>query len=106
MNPTLSEFPNLMFYGNKLKNGPTKRSPKSLTNFIEKENTLSFFDVSYGKEEKNQNKSFINIEESILVVETIDQFLRKDMSLTIGVITPYKAQANEIELLLIKKLMK
>ena len=96
MNPKLSEFCNDNFYEGKLKNGPTKKPPSSLAPFVEKADTLHFFNLKYGKEQKEKT-SYVNHQESKLVASTVAGFIRKDPSLTIGVITPYKAQAKLIE---------
>eukprot|EP00759_Apiculatamorpha_spiralis_P054516 PhF_6_TR6956/c0_g1_i1/m.10256/K10706/SETX, ALS4; senataxin len=96
MHPTIAQFPNASFYGSKLKTG-RRRSPAGFENFKGKR----FLFLNVLGEERKCGTSYSNPDEIQSIIEFL-QHLNMQVSLTdgkvsVGIITHYSAQKNELE---------
>ncbi|PIA63253.1 hypothetical protein AQUCO_00200937v1 [Aquilegia coerulea] len=102
MHPSISLFPNSEFYGNQISNGPNVQEnyEKHLLQGS-MYGSYSFINVSFGKEECSRGHSLINMTEAILVSEIVAKLYRASVGsgqkISVGVISPYKAQAFALQ---------
>uniref|UniRef100_A0A0E0H5G8 UvrD-like helicase ATP-binding domain-containing protein n=1 Tax=Oryza nivara TaxID=4536 RepID=A0A0E0H5G8_ORYNI len=103
MDPCISLFPNVQFYGRKILDGPNVMSSvynKDYTNLPF--GTYAFINISDGREEKEgTGNSWRNLVEVAVVLHLIQTIFktwkRKGQMLSIGVISPYSSQVDSIE---------
>ena len=110
MHPTLSHFPNHMFYQNQLQNGTCEKERKTLLSQYTGRR-VRFYNIE-GIELKKKT-SFVNAEEAVAIVnflETFAAYISKPLQtsptrnlnpaqprrLTVGIITPYAAQQVQV----------
>ena len=84
----------LLFYNNKLKNGPNTKEKKPILF----ESNLSFinYDGDNFYHEIKENKEISNVKEAIAVVSLISSIRKRDHKCSIAIITPYKGQKRLI----------
>lgn len=100
--PKISQIANSLFYSSQLQNGVTSLQRSPLHPSIP---TVSFFNVSNGREKQSGSGSFYNDEECIAIVRELQKFVsicREDAedleAEDVGVISLYKLQASKISL--------
>ncbi|CAI9276325.1 unnamed protein product [Lactuca saligna] len=109
MDPSISQFPNAEFYGGAILDGP------NVTNKCREKNLLRhgmygsylFIDVDSANEEFDNNHSTKNVVEVAVIAEIVANLFKESVAnkqpVTIGCISPYKAQVNAIQAKLGKK---
>ncbi|XP_062151603.1 uncharacterized protein LOC133860001 isoform X2 [Alnus glutinosa] len=103
MHPSISLFPNRVFYGKRISDGPNVKGRDYEKRFLQGNmySSYSFISVVHGKEEFGPGHSPKNMVEAAVVSEIVDnlfkQFLNTKKNVSIGVISPYKAQVSAIE---------
>lgn len=100
MHPSISEFSNLIFYGNSIIDGVTDLQrkyygTKSFWPDLTKPNF--FYNVIGSEEQSATGKSYLNREEAKTVEIIVTSLLRANIkSIDIGIITPYQGQKTYI----------
>ncbi|KAE8021890.1 hypothetical protein FH972_007740 [Carpinus fangiana] len=103
MHPSISLFPNREFYGKKISDAPNVRGRDYEKRFLQGNmySSYSFISIAHGKEEFGLGYSPKNMVEAAVVSEIVanlfKQFLVTKKKVSIGVISPYKAQVSAIE---------
>ncbi|KAF5186977.1 p-loop nucleoside triphosphate hydrolase superfamily protein, partial [Thalictrum thalictroides] len=102
MHPSISLFPNSEFYGRQISNGPNvQENYKKHLLQGSMYGSYSFINVSFGKEEYSRGHSLINMTEAILVSEIVAKLYKASVGsgqkISVGVISPYKAQAFALQ---------
>ncbi|KAI3840153.1 hypothetical protein MKX03_014480 [Papaver bracteatum] len=98
MHPSISVFPNEQFYNKKILDASNVTERSFNKKFLQGSmyGSFSFIDVSYGEEELNDKHSLKNMVEVAAVSEIIDNLYKASIAngykLSVGVISPYKAQ--------------
>ncbi|GLT57704.1 hypothetical protein SLA2020_306570 [Shorea laevis] len=109
MHPSINLFPNREFYNNKIVDAPTMKDRSNMKHFLggNMYGPYSFINVTCGKEQFDNGYSPKNMVEVAVVCEIVanlcKEFTLKKQKLSVGVISPYKAQVHEIEKKLGKK---
>ncbi|XP_051116031.1 uncharacterized protein LOC127241158 [Andrographis paniculata] len=112
MHPSISLFPNGMFYENQIKNGPNVMEESYKKCFVRGDEgklfgTYSFINVSNGKEAFDNSHSRKNIVEVSVVAEIVSILYKESVKtkkcVRVGCISPYKAQVFAIREKLLKK---
>ncbi|CAL8088440.1 unnamed protein product [Prunus armeniaca] len=104
MHPLICRFPKQEFYNNQILDGPNVSEVSYEKSFIEGRmyGPYSFINVANGKEEFDRGHSLKNMVEVAIVYEIVSclykEFTRTKKKVSIGVISPYKAQVNAIQL--------
>ncbi|CAL8088461.1 unnamed protein product [Prunus armeniaca] len=104
MHPSISRFPKQEFYNNQILDGPNVSEVIYEKSFIEGRmyGPYSFINVANGKEEFDLGHSLKNMVEVAVVYEIVSslykEFTRTKKKVSVGVISPYKAQVNAIQL--------
>ncbi|CAL2229728.1 unnamed protein product [Prunus armeniaca] len=104
MHPSISRFPKQEFYNNQILDGPNVSEVSYEKSFIEGRmyGPYSFINVANGKEEFDRGHSLKNMVEVAVVYEIVSclykEFTRTEKKVSVGVISPYKAQVNAIQL--------
>ncbi|KAK1322133.1 hypothetical protein QJS10_CPA03g02525 [Acorus calamus] len=104
MHPSISRFPNAMFYNNKISDGPNVINKSYERRYLDGRmyGTYSFINVKHGKEVFDDwGRSRMNMAE-VAVVLNIVKILSKATAttgrpLSVGVISPYKAQVVALQ---------
>ncbi|KAL2897301.1 putative helicase MAGATAMA 3 [Bienertia sinuspersici] len=103
MHPLISLFPNKEFYENQISNAPrvVDKSYQKLILPGKLFGTYSFIDVPCGDEVTDDGHSLKNSIEVAVVCEILSRLFREvtasKQRISIGIISPYKAQVNAIE---------
>ncbi|KAF6844538.1 helicase sen1 [Colletotrichum musicola] len=103
MHPEISMFPSLQFYEGKLVDGDDmsalRQQPWHATDLL---SPYRFFDVEGSQMKGAKGRSLVNQAEIKVAIELYERFradfVKKGESAKIGIITPYKAQLNELRL--------
>ncbi|PWA77568.1 P-loop containing nucleoside triphosphate hydrolase [Artemisia annua] len=103
MHPMISLFPNEEFYNKKILDGPNVKERSYKKQFLKGKifGTYSFIHLTNGRVEYDKTRSGKNMVEVAVVVELVTQ-LRKEsivrkQKISVGCITPYKAQVLAIQ---------
>ncbi|XP_054789623.1 uncharacterized ATP-dependent helicase C29A10.10c-like isoform X2 [Prosopis cineraria] len=103
MHPSISFFPNKEFYDGLLVDGMNVRVSSYSKRFLEGRmyGSYSFINIAKGKEQLGLGHSWKNVAEIAAISEIIKclqiVFLKNRRKISIGVISPYKAQVYEIQ---------
>ncbi|XP_034196884.1 uncharacterized ATP-dependent helicase C29A10.10c-like [Prunus dulcis] len=103
MHPSISLFPKGEFYKNRISDGPNVKQRSYERSFLSGKmyGSYSFIDIVNGKEEFDRWHSPKNMAEVAVVCEIVSslyrEFTRTKKKVSIGVISPYKAQVNAIQ---------
>ncbi|KAI3794404.1 hypothetical protein L1987_37035 [Smallanthus sonchifolius] len=103
MHPTISLFPNREFYKKSILDGVNVKSRAYGKRFLEGRmyGSYSFINVASAKEELDQSHSTKNVMEAALVGEIVaslfKQAVARKQPVSVGCISPYKAQVNAIQ---------
>ncbi|XP_028800616.1 helicase SEN1-like isoform X2 [Neltuma alba] len=103
MHPSISVFPNREFYEGQLVDGMNVRDSSYSACFLEGKmySSYSFINIAQGQEQFGHGHSLKNMVEVAAISEIIKglhkEFLSKRRKLSIGVMSPYKAQVHEIQ---------
>ncbi|VFQ88163.1 unnamed protein product [Cuscuta campestris] len=109
MHPSISFFPNRMFYEKKVMNGPNVTKEGYEKRFLKGEmfGPFSFIDIRGGGEDRDDTCSTKNMAEVFAVAEIVAMLFRECQTskqrVRIGCISPYKAQVFAIQQKLGKK---
>ncbi|XP_008222458.2 PREDICTED: helicase SEN1-like [Prunus mume] len=103
MHPSISLFPKREFYNNRILDGPNVKQGSYEKCFLSGKmyGCYSFIDVANGQEEFDRGHSRKNMVEVAVVCEIVAslyrEFIRTKKKVSVGVISPYKAQVNAIQ---------
>ncbi|KAK2376777.1 P-loop containing nucleoside triphosphate hydrolase superfamily protein [Trifolium repens] len=103
MHPSISMFPSKEFYDNQLSDAQIVTEISYNKCFLEGTmyGSYSFINISKGKEQSNHDHSLKNVIEAAAISEIIGrlkkEFVRTKKKVSIGIISPYKAQVYEIQ---------
>ncbi|KAG7986340.1 hypothetical protein I3843_03G074500 [Carya illinoinensis] len=103
MHPSISLFPNREFYDNQISDGPTVQQSCYEKRFFQGNmyGSYAFISIAQGKEEHGGGFSYKNMVEAAVVSEIVSnlfkQYVHTKNEVSIGVISPYKAQVHAIE---------
>ncbi|CAL2229703.1 unnamed protein product [Prunus armeniaca] len=103
MHPSISLFPKGEFYKNRISDGPNVKQRSYERSFLSGKmyGSYSFIDIVNGKEEFDRWHSPKNMVEVAVVCEIVAslyrEFTRTKKKVSVGVISPYKAQVNAIQ---------
>ncbi|KAB5560828.1 hypothetical protein DKX38_005785 [Salix brachista] len=103
MHPSISLFPNKEFYDRRIKDSSSVKKRNYQKQFLQGKmyGPYSFINVAAGKEQSNYGRSKKNLVEaavvSAIVASLFKEFERTRERLSIGVISPYKAQVYAIQ---------
>ncbi|KAJ8770572.1 hypothetical protein K2173_018063 [Erythroxylum novogranatense] len=103
MHPLISLFPNREFYARQIQDAPTVQGNNYQKNFLRGNlyGPYSFINIAHGKEEVKDGNSCRNMVEvavvSDIVARLYKEFITTREKMSIGVISPYKAQVHAIE---------
>ncbi|KAK1439278.1 hypothetical protein QVD17_05094 [Tagetes erecta] len=103
MHPSISQFPNSEFYNGQILDGPNVVD-KAREKLFLKENmygSYSFINVDYAQEEHDKNHSTRNMMEVAVIAQMVAKLFKESVSkkqkVTVGCISPYKAQVDAIQ---------
>ncbi|XP_021826452.1 probable helicase MAGATAMA 3 isoform X2 [Prunus avium] len=103
MHPSISLFPKREFYNNQILDGPNIKQGSHEKCFLSGKmyGPYSFIDIANGKEDYDRGHSLKNMVEVAVVCEIVAslyrEFTQTKKRVSIGVISPYKAQVNAIQ---------
>ncbi|RZB98293.1 putative ATP-dependent helicase C29A10.10c, partial [Glycine soja] len=103
MHPSISLFPNTEFYRSQILDALNVKQIGYGTSFIPQMmyGSYSFINVPFGKEELDGNHSQRNMTEASVVSEIVkilhEEYVRTNKKVSVGIISPYKAQVYAIE---------
>ncbi|XP_004300915.1 PREDICTED: uncharacterized protein LOC101300152 [Fragaria vesca subsp. vesca] len=103
MHPSISLFPKKEFYDNRILDGPNVNAVSYEKCFLEGRmfGSYSFINIADGKEEFYRGHSSRNMVEVAVVYHIVlglyKEFTQTRKKVSIGIISPYKAQVNAIE---------
>ncbi|KAL3527376.1 hypothetical protein ACH5RR_012032 [Cinchona calisaya] len=103
MHPSISLFPNTVFYGKKIMDGPNVKSVTYNKRFLEGSmfGSYSFIDINNGNEQIDNRCSTKNLLEVYVIAEIVSnlhkQSLVSKQKVRVGCISPYKAQVFAIQ---------
>ncbi|KAK7300604.1 hypothetical protein RJT34_11452 [Clitoria ternatea] len=103
MHPSISKFPSKEFYGQKLSDASFVREINYNKRFLEGKmyTSYSFINISKGREQSNHENSLFNKIEVAAISEIIARLkkecVKTKKKVSIGIISPYKAQVREIQ---------
>uniref|UniRef100_A0A453CVD7 DNA2/NAM7 helicase-like C-terminal domain-containing protein n=1 Tax=Aegilops tauschii subsp. strangulata TaxID=200361 RepID=A0A453CVD7_AEGTS len=109
MNPCISLFPNAQFYERKILDGSNVLSPSYNKDYTCLPfGSYTFINVTDGREDKegkgNSHRNMVEVAVVLHLIHTIfKSWKRTDQGLSIGVVSPYKAQVDAIKSRLGKK---
>ncbi|KAI3875178.1 hypothetical protein MKX03_032982 [Papaver bracteatum] len=98
MHPSISVFPNVEFYNKQILDAPTVKERSYTRNLLQGRmyGSFSFIDVFHGKEEFNDMHSCKNPVEVAVISAIIENLYKasiaKNNKVSVGIISPYKAQ--------------
>nr|XP_023901274.1 ATP-dependent helicase NAM7-like [Quercus suber] len=102
MHPSISLFPNKMFYENQILDGHNVIGRNYERHFLQGKmyGSYSFINVPHGKEEFNNSHSLKNMVEAAVVSEIVSSIFKESVrtkkKVRVGIISPYKAQVLAI----------
>ncbi|XP_061977143.1 uncharacterized protein LOC133698283 [Populus nigra] len=103
MHPSISLFPNKEFYDMLIQDASNVKERNYQKQFLQGNmyGPYSFINVANGKEQFNDGRSKKNLVEvavvSAIVASLFEEFIRARKTMSIGVISPYKAQVHAIQ---------
>ncbi|KAI3794405.1 hypothetical protein L1987_37036 [Smallanthus sonchifolius] len=103
MHPSISQFPNREFYNKSILDGVNVKSKTYEKRFLDGNmyGSYSFINISYTKEELDKSHSTTNAMEVAVVAEIVaslfKQAVARKQRVSVGCISPYKAQVNAIQ---------
>ncbi|CAN6718319.1 unnamed protein product [Malus baccata var. baccata] len=103
MHPSISLFPKREFYDNQILDCPNLNEVSYKKCFLDGKmyGSYSFIIIANGKEEFDREHSQKNVVEVAVVHEIVSglykEFTRTKKNVSVGVISPYKAQVNAIQ---------
>ncbi|CAA7058231.1 unnamed protein product [Microthlaspi erraticum] len=103
MHPSISVFPNSEFYGMKILDAPSVRVRSHERKFLPEKmyGPYSFINVAHGREQFGQGYSLKNVVEVSVVAEIVSKLYsvsrKTQKRISVGVISPYKAQVFAIQ---------
>ncbi|KAK7372271.1 hypothetical protein VNO80_05646 [Phaseolus coccineus] len=103
MRPSISMFPSKEFYNQQLSDAPVVRGRSYRKRFLDGKMyaSYSFINISRGEEQSNHDYSMINKIEVAVISQIIGslkkEFVKTRKKISIGIISPYKAQVYEIQ---------
>ncbi|XP_037497679.1 probable helicase MAGATAMA 3 [Jatropha curcas] len=103
MHPSISLFPNREFYGKQILDAPNVKDISHEKHFLggNMYASYSFINVAHGKEEFDEFHSLKNMVEIAVIAEVLanlyEEFIRTKKKVSIGVVSPYKAQVHAIQ---------
>uniref|UniRef100_A0A2N9FCU5 DNA2/NAM7 helicase-like C-terminal domain-containing protein n=1 Tax=Fagus sylvatica TaxID=28930 RepID=A0A2N9FCU5_FAGSY len=102
MHPSISLFPNRMFYENQILDGPNVKERSYDRRFLQGNmyGSYSFINVAHGKEEFDKSHSLRNMIEVAVASEIVASLFKESVrtkKVKVGIISPYKAQVYAIE---------
>ncbi|KAG9442386.1 hypothetical protein H6P81_018240 [Aristolochia fimbriata] len=102
MHPEISSFPNAKFYNNQILDGSNVKKYNYKKCYLPERmyGAYSFINITDGREEKDERGSWKNMVEVAVVLRILRSLYKAwngtGQWLTIGVVSPYSAQVNEI----------
>nr|XP_023922880.1 uncharacterized protein LOC112034293 [Quercus suber] len=102
MHPSISLFPNRMFYENHILDGPNVKGRSYKRRFLQGKmyGSYSFINVAHGKEEFDNSHSLQNMVEAAVASEIVSSLFKESVrtkkKVRVGIISPYKAQVFAI----------
>ncbi|KAA8547644.1 hypothetical protein F0562_004073 [Nyssa sinensis] len=103
MHPSISLFPNREFYNKQILDAPNVKQKSYQRHFLRGDmyGSYSFLNVGFGNEEVGDRHSLRNMVEVAVVSEVVASLFKESMALkqrvSVGVISPYKAQVFAIQ---------
>ncbi|XP_035550651.1 uncharacterized protein LOC109010086 isoform X2 [Juglans regia] len=103
MHPSISLFPNREFYDGQISDAQNVKQRSYEKRFLQGKmySSYSFISIAHGKEERGHNYSSKNMVEAAVVSEIVSKLFKRFLDtrnpVSIGVISPYKAQVYAIE---------
>ncbi|CBI22565.3 unnamed protein product, partial [Vitis vinifera] len=103
MHPSISLFPNREFYDNLILDAPNVKERKYERSYLHGNmyGSYSFINVAYGKEEFDYRYSTRNMVEVVVVSEMVATLAKatkgRKQRVSVGIISPYKAQVYAIQ---------
>ncbi|KAG6656861.1 uncharacterized protein LOC122308314 [Carya illinoinensis] len=103
MHPSISLFPNREFYFGRIKDAQNVKQRSYEKHFLQGKmySSYSFISIAHGKEERGDSHSSKNVVEAAVVSEIVSKLFKRFLDtgnrVSIGVISPYKAQVYAIE---------
>ncbi|XP_075090185.1 uncharacterized protein LOC107780673 isoform X2 [Nicotiana tabacum] len=103
MHPAISLFPNREFYENKIMDGPNVKEAMYEKRFLKGNifGSYSFINISSGKEEYDNKHSTRNMAEVYVIAEIVANLYKESVAsrqkVSVGCISPYKAQVFAIQ---------
>ncbi|KAF8407485.1 hypothetical protein HHK36_006619 [Tetracentron sinense] len=101
MHPSISLFPNMEFYNKQISNAPNVRERSYEKQFLQEKmyGSYSFINVAYGKEDSHAR--YKNMVEVAVVATSVGSLFKASVAtrkrVSVGVISPYKAQIYAIQ---------
>ncbi|KAM4102406.1 hypothetical protein ACB094_05G220200 [Castanea mollissima] len=102
MHPSISLFPNRMFYENHILDGHNVKGRSHERHFLQGKmyGSYSFINVAHGKEEFDNSHSLKNMAEAVVASEIVSSLFKESVrtkkKIRVGIISPYKAQVFAI----------
>ncbi|XP_030969310.1 helicase sen1-like isoform X3 [Quercus lobata] len=102
MHPSISLFPNRMFYENHILDGHNVKRRSYERHFLQGKmyGSYSFINVAHGKEEFDNSHSLKNMAEAAVASEIVSSLFKESVrtkkKVRVGIISPYKAQVFAI----------
>ncbi|XP_020581846.1 LOW QUALITY PROTEIN: uncharacterized ATP-dependent helicase C29A10.10c-like [Phalaenopsis equestris] len=103
MHPSISKFPNISFYGNKIFDGENVLDPSYIKQYLSGPlyGPYSFINIGRGKEEADKHgRSKKNMIEATVVAQLVEKLFKAskytNQKISVGVVTPYTAQVLAI----------
>ncbi|KAI3794403.1 hypothetical protein L1987_37034 [Smallanthus sonchifolius] len=103
MHPSISQFPNREFYNKSILDGVNVKSKTYEKRFLDGNTygSYSFINISSAKEELDKSHSTTNVMEVAVVAEIVASLFKQAVArkqfVSVGCISPYKAQVNAIQ---------
>ncbi|KAJ8557667.1 hypothetical protein K7X08_003292 [Anisodus acutangulus] len=103
MHPAISLFPNREFYENKIMDGPNVQKAMYEKRFLKGNifGSYSFINISNGKEQYDNTHSTRNMAEVYVIAEIVANLYKESVTsrrkISVGCISPYKAQVFAIQ---------
>ncbi|KAK4367216.1 hypothetical protein RND71_015096 [Anisodus tanguticus] len=103
MHPAISLFPNREFYENKIMDGPNVQNAMYEKRFLKGNifGSYSFINISNGKEQYDNTHSTKNMAEVYVIAEIVANLYKESVTsrreISVGCISPYKAQVFAIQ---------
>ncbi|KAK9074849.1 hypothetical protein SSX86_003168 [Deinandra increscens subsp. villosa] len=103
MHPSISQFPNSEFYDGQILDAPNVIDKARVKRFLQEDmyGSYSFINVDPAKEELDKNKSTKNMVEVAVIAQIVAYLFKESVSkkqrVSVGCISPYKAQVDAIQ---------